>query len=90
MDNNRVEIRILGEEYVLRGSSGTEHIRRIGAELDGRLRRLAEENPKLSNGKLAILAALNLVEELQQSEEQYRRLLRMAEKDWSRRRSNKA
>ena len=85
MDSNRVAVRILGEEYLLRGSAGTEHIRRIGADLDGRLRRLAEENPKLSHGKLAILAALNLVEELQQSEEQYRRLLHMAEKDWSRR-----
>lgn len=85
MNKNRVVVRILGEEYAIKGSAGAEHIRRVASELDARLSRLAQENPRLGPGKLAVLAALNLVEELQQSQEQYRRLLRMAEKDWGRR-----
>lgn len=61
---NRVTISIMGEEYILRGSSSTDEMHRIGSYVDRLMRTLAEKNIQMSKHKIAVLAALNLADEL--------------------------
>lgn len=54
----------MGEEYILRGSSSTDEMHRIGSYVDRLMRTLAEKNIQMSKHKIAVLAALNLADEL--------------------------
>lgn len=63
-EKNRVTISILGEEYVLRGSSSAEEMYRVGNYVDSLMKTLSENNIQMSRHKIAVLAALNLADEL--------------------------
>jgi cell division protein ZapA len=63
-EKNRVTITILGEEYILRGSSSAEEMSRVGNYVDSLMKKLAENNIQMSRHKIAVLAALNLADEL--------------------------
>ncbi len=67
MDNkekNRVTISIMGEDYVLRGTSSADEMDRVGRYVDRLMRKLAESNIQMSRHRIAVLAALNLADEL--------------------------
>lgn len=61
---NRVSLSIMGEEYVLKGSSPPEQMLEVGRYVDKLMRTLAESNVQMSRHKIAVLAALNLADEL--------------------------
>jgi cell division protein ZapA len=63
-EKNRVTISILGEEYILRGSSSAEEMQRVGNYVDRMMKTLAENNIQMSRHKIAVLAALNVADEL--------------------------
>jgi cell division protein ZapA len=63
-DKSRVTITIMGEEYILRGSSSPEKMHQVGRYVDQLMRTLAENNIQMSRHKIAVLAALNLADEL--------------------------
>ena len=63
-EKNRVTISILGEEYILRGSSSAEEMHRVGNYVDSLMKTLSENNIQMSRHKVAVLAALNLADEL--------------------------
>jgi cell division protein ZapA len=58
------EVEIFGRRYRLRATQGGEDIARIAAFVDRRMRELAQYLPQVDTGKLAVLAALNIAEEL--------------------------
>ena len=62
---NRVAVYIMGEEYILRGSSSTEEMENVGRYVDRLMRTLSENNQQMSRQRIAVLAALNLADELQ-------------------------
>ncbi len=61
---NRVTVNIMGEEYILRGSSSTDDMYKVGQYVDQLMKSLAEKNVQMSKQKIAVLAALNLADEL--------------------------
>ena len=61
---NRVTVKIMGEEYILRGSSSTEDMYKVGRYVDQMMKSLAEKKIQMSKQKIAVLAALNLADEL--------------------------
>lgn len=63
-EKSRVTLMIMGEEYVLRGTSSPEDIHRIGRYVDNLMRKLTEKNIQMSRHRIAVLAALNLADEL--------------------------
>jgi cell division protein ZapA len=63
-EKSRVTVTIMGEEYVLRGTSTPDEIYRVGRYVDRLMRTLAEKNIQMSSHKIAVLAALNLADEL--------------------------
>ncbi|GGJ06305.1 hypothetical protein GCM10010885_14310 [Alicyclobacillus cellulosilyticus] len=61
---NRIRVRIFGSEYVLRGDAPEEMLRSVAEYVDGMMRRITTANPRLDAQKAAVLAALNIAEEL--------------------------
>ena len=61
-----VRVSIFGEEYPLRseGDTDLEYMSRVADYVDRAMRKIAERSPNLATSKVAILAALNITDEL--------------------------
>lgn len=59
-----VRVTILGQEYPLRAFADAEYVREIAASLDARMRKIQQAGPDRPPLKVAILAALNLMDEI--------------------------
>ena len=68
MDTQEKSLRvsIFGEEYPIRGGEGTdsEYMFKVADYVDRSMRKIADRSPSLSTTKIAILAALNITDEL--------------------------
>ncbi len=76
---SRVEVEILGERYVLRGDRPPDYIRRIAQEVDERVRDIGNRHARIPMTTAAILAAVNLADELKRLQESYDALVKMIE-----------
>ncbi len=83
-EKHRVTVKILGEEYVMKGSASPEYITKLAEYVDALMREVAERNPRLSTAGIAVLAALNLADEVFRLREQRDRLSEVSEKRWRR------
>ena len=61
---NKVRVNIYGEEYPIRSEGDVDYIREVAEYLDRKMRDIAENVPNKSPGRVAILAALNITDEL--------------------------
>jgi len=68
---NRVTVNIYGEEYVIKGQNDPAVIEKIAAYVDRKMRLVGQKNPRLSLSKVAVLAALNIAEDLVRLHEDY-------------------
>jgi len=84
---NRVAVRINGEEYQVRGDEPPQHMQALAARLDTRMRELSRANPRLGTSQVAVLVALNTMNDLVRLEEQYHRVLALLEREWERRKA---
>ncbi len=83
---NRVSVEIYGEQYTVRGDADEAYMHDLARRLDQRMRELAARRPQLSTNQLAVLTALNTLDELVRLESQYHRVLALFEREWERRR----
>ncbi|HLF56461.1 MAG TPA: cell division protein ZapA [Thermoanaerobaculia bacterium] len=58
------EVEIFGAVYVIRAGHEAGHLTRLAAEVDRRMRELAGHTKNAEPGRLAVLAALNLADEM--------------------------
>ncbi|MCK4857414.1 MAG: cell division protein ZapA [candidate division Zixibacteria bacterium] len=63
-----VTVNIFGEEYPIKGNADSEYILKVASYLDGKMREISERNANKSPTKIAILAALNITDELFQAQ----------------------
>lgn len=61
------EVEIFGATYVIRGGQEPEYLNELAEEVDRRMRELAGHVASPETGRLAILTALNLADELSRS-----------------------
>jgi cell division protein ZapA len=59
-----IDVEIFGRRYRLRSTQEGEDLVPIAAFVDRRMRELAQHLPQVDPGRLAVLAALNIAEEL--------------------------
>ena len=59
-----VRVTILGQEYPLRAHADADYVREIAASLDARMRKIQQAEPDRPPLKVAILTALNLIDEV--------------------------
>ncbi len=69
LHKNRVKIKIQGEEFYIKGSMPSAHMKKIADFVDEKMQQISEANPKLSHQKVAVLTCLNLAEDLLKLEE---------------------
>lgn len=68
------EVLIFGERYMLRSDDRPEHLHRVAEFVDGKFLEVAKGSPALAPSKVAVLASLNIADELFKHDEAARRL----------------
>lgn len=61
---NVVQVEIFGNSYTIRGEADQEYILEVAAYVDRKMRDVTEKVPVASLSKVAILASLNIADEL--------------------------
>jgi len=61
---NVIKVQIFGGEYKIRGEADPEYILEVARYVDSKMREINEKLSVASLGKVAILASLNLADEL--------------------------
>lgn len=61
-----IRVSIFGEDYPLRaeGEADTEYMTRVADHVDRAMRKIADRSPSMPTNKVAILAALNITDEM--------------------------
>jgi len=75
MPANQLRVNIFGAEYVLKSDENQEYVVEIANYVDQKMREIDRSQAINSNLKVAILAALNIADELFQSKKYRERLL---------------
>jgi cell division protein ZapA len=75
MPTKQLRVNIFGAEYVLKATENEDQIKQIAAYVDQKMREVNTTQALGSNLKIAILAALNIAEELFQTQEYQERLI---------------
>ena len=93
MENNSlVKVSIFGNDYRMRGDADADYIQKIAAYVDRTMRDIADDGRHVSSTRIAILAAINIADELHrarhgkgksgmEAEEKAAELLKMFEGD---------
>lgn len=68
---NRVEVEIFGESYILKGDEVPEYMGMLAQYVNRKMRQVVARNPKLGTTKAAVLTALNVVDELMKLQKEY-------------------
>lgn len=61
---NAVVVNIFGMEYPIRAEADAEYIREVALYVDGKMKEIADSIPLRSTTRVAILVAMNVVDEL--------------------------
>ena len=65
-----VDVEIFGATYHVRGEHDRDYLQKLAGVVDGKMREIGRKVPTIDTGKIAILAALNLADELLQCNNQ--------------------
>ena len=80
MDKNRVVLNLAGQEFRISSASDAEYLRKLEAEVNSRIRKIQEQYPGESTSRCALLAMLNMSDEvIRLSEETNEFSLKLAE-----------
>ena len=86
MENNKVKVKIYGQEYVISGAKSREEIIQVAAHVDVRMQEIAEaaKASGIATANLGVLAAVNITSEyfqVMQELEENKRINMQLEKD---------
>lgn len=65
-----VDVTILGQKYTIKGDASEEHIKKLAAFVNGRLQDVYSMAPGITPLKAAILASMNIADELHKLKEE--------------------
>jgi len=65
-DSSTEKVEIFGQEYKIKGAGDPGYIHRIAGYVDSKMREIAHSSGIMSQSRIAILAALNIADELHQ------------------------
>jgi cell division protein ZapA len=64
MDESKIKVTIFGTNYALKADTSYEYIKETATYVDKAMQDIASKNPEQSDTRVAVLAALNIAEEL--------------------------
>jgi cell division protein ZapA len=71
---NRITVDIYGQQYVILGTESPSHIRYVASLVNAKMREISSKNPGLEVNKLAVLTAVNAVNDYIKIKEEMERL----------------
>ncbi len=77
----RAVVDIFGEKYIVRGETTPEYIVMLAKYVDKKMKQIASRQPQLSVAKIAVLAALNVSDELNKLQEDYNTLVKLMDNE---------
>ena len=83
-DVTRTTVVIYGEEYPLKSDLSEEFVQGLARMVDNRIRALAARHPRVPVGRLAVLTALTLAEELVQLRQEHTEAVDALQASWRR------
>jgi len=78
---NRVKVKIYGEEYCVRGFASIDHIKKVAEYVDKKIADLSNSRANLSTTQIAVLAALNITDELFQLNQEYEEIMSLLDSE---------
>jgi cell division protein ZapA len=63
-ENMSTSVEIMGREYKIRGAADAAYIREVARYVDAKLREVAQGSTQPASDRVAILAAINIADEL--------------------------
>lgn len=63
LEKNRITVDIFGVKYVIVGTESTSHMTKVAAIVDEKMREINSKNPSLDKSNLAVLTAINIVDD---------------------------
>ncbi|MDQ7052120.1 MAG: cell division protein ZapA [candidate division KSB1 bacterium] len=76
---NIIKVTIYGTEYPIRGETDAEYIKKVAAYVDQKMYEVERSSSAKSTVKVAILAALNIADELFREREEKQKLVKQFE-----------
>jgi cell division protein ZapA len=74
-----IDVTILGQKYTIKGDASEEYIKKLAAFVDERMREVYNSAPGIAPLKAAILASLNIADELHKFKEDQEAITRNIE-----------
>ncbi|NOX20471.1 MAG: cell division protein ZapA [Nitrospirae bacterium] len=65
-----VEVTILGQTYKIKGDASEEYIKEVAQYVEGKIKEVVEKSPGMAPLKAAILAAMNIADELKRTKQE--------------------
>jgi len=62
--SGRVDVEIFGKVYTVQGDKDPEYVRRVAEFVDRKMREISQVTDTVSTSRIAILASLNIADEL--------------------------
>ncbi|ADU31423.1 cell division protein ZapA [Evansella cellulosilytica] len=59
-EKSRTNVTIYGQQYTIVGEKNEEHVKKVAAFVDWKMREIKSSNPYLDTAKLAVLTAVNI------------------------------
>ena len=79
-EKKRTTVEIYGQQYVIVGTENVEHVRLVASMVNSKMREIGQKNPSLDSTKLAVLTAVNAVNDYLKIKDQLERLERELKK----------
>ncbi|MFS0775739.1 cell division protein ZapA [Neobacillus sp. 3P2-tot-E-2] len=73
-EKTRTTVDIYGTQYVILGTEDQSHVRHVASLVDKKMREIGSRNPLLDVNKLAVLTAVNAVNDYIKMKEQLEKL----------------
>ncbi|WP_391557315.1 MULTISPECIES: cell division protein ZapA [Bacillaceae] len=73
-EKKRTTVEIYGQQYVIVGNESVEHVRLVASLVNNKMREIGQKNPSLDSTKLAVLTAVNAVNDYLKIKDQLERL----------------
>jgi cell division protein ZapA len=78
---NRTTVDIYGQQYTIIGSESSSHVRLVASMVDDKMREISSKNPSLDVNKLAVLTAVNAVNDFIKIRDQLEQLQKELKKE---------
>ncbi len=79
--NQAIRVDIYGQSYQIKGDASDTHIHDVAKWVDSKMSEIGKRSPNLDHTKVAVLAALNIADELLKVRKELEEIYRMLDEE---------